>query len=77
MSQSAIPVLRFPVPTALPLEASFDGGRLTSDGGLPWLEQVEAALALCPAFAAVIPEWRRGPGDRRLGRTHPRAARSA
>src|SRR5215213_6886601 len=61
MSQSAIPVLRFPVPTALPLEASFDGGRLTSDGGLPWLEQVEAALSLCTAFAAVIPEWRRGP----------------
>ena len=41
MPQSATPSLCFPVPAALPLEASFDGGRLTSDGGLPWLEQAE------------------------------------
>ena len=46
---------------ALPLQASFDGGRLTSDGGLPWLEQADTVLGLCAAFAAVIPEWRRGP----------------
>jgi hypothetical protein len=59
--QSAIPTIRFPVPAPIPLEASFDGGRLTSDGGLPWLEQAETALGLCAAFAAVIPEWRRGP----------------
>ncbi len=37
MSQSATPTLRFAVPTALPLEARFDGGQLTSDGGLPCL----------------------------------------
>jgi hypothetical protein len=43
------------------LEARFDGGRLTSDGGLPWLEAAEAALELCGAFAAAIPDWRRGP----------------
>jgi Transposase DDE domain group 1 len=61
MSQSATPVLRFPGSAALPLEVSFDGGRLTSDGGLPWLEQADCALGLCAAFAAVIPEWRRGP----------------
>jgi hypothetical protein len=42
------------------LEASFDGGRLTSDGGLPWLEQAERALGLCVALAAQIPDWRRG-----------------
>jgi hypothetical protein len=52
---------RFSGIAPLPLEASFDGGRLTSDGGLPWLEQADAALGLCAAFAAVIPEWRRGP----------------
>src|SRR5204862_2088493 len=34
--------------------------RLTSDGGLPWLAEAEAALGLCAAFAAHIPEWRRG-----------------
>jgi hypothetical protein len=61
MPQSATPVYRFPAPATLPLEASFDGGRLTSDGGLPWLERVDAALGVCAALAAVIPEWRRGP----------------
>jgi hypothetical protein len=61
MSQSATPVYRFAGPAALPLEARFDGGRLTSDGGLPWLERAEQGLGLCAAFAALIPEWRRGP----------------
>lgn len=42
----------------LPLEASFDGGRLTSDGGLPWLREAEGVLGLCGALAAVLPEWR-------------------
>jgi DDE family transposase len=60
MSQSATPVYRFSGLAPLPLEASFDGGRLTSDGGLPWLERAEVALGLCAAFAAAIPEWRRG-----------------
>ena len=36
----------FATPTALPLEAAFDGGRLTSDGGLPWLAEADAALGL-------------------------------
>jgi hypothetical protein len=52
-------LFRFAVPTPLPLAASFDGGRLTSDGGLPWLEEVEAVLGLCGALADVLPEWRR------------------
>ena len=52
-----------PIPFAtapLPLAAAFDGGRLTSDGGLPWLAEADAALGLCAAFAADLPEWRRG-----------------
>jgi hypothetical protein len=61
MPQSATPTYRFVVPAGLPLEATFDGGRLTSDGGLPWLGEAEAALGLCPAFAACIRDWRRGP----------------
>jgi hypothetical protein len=48
-------------PVPLPLAATFDGGRLTSDGGLPWLGEAEAALGLCAAFAAGIPDWRRRP----------------
>ena len=66
MCQSAIPVYAFSGAAALPLEARFDGGRLTSDGGLPWLERADTALGLTDAFAAVIPEWRRGPVRHRL-----------
>jgi DDE family transposase len=61
MPQPAIPVYRFGGAVPLPLEASFDGGRLTSDGGLPWLDQADEALGVCAALAVVIPEWRRGP----------------
>jgi hypothetical protein len=60
MPQSATAVFRFAGAAALPLEARFDGGRLTSDGGLPWLERAEQSLGLCAAFAAAIPEWRHG-----------------
>jgi hypothetical protein len=44
-----------------PLEVRFDGGRLTSDGGLPWLSEADAVLGVCAAFGALVPEWRRGP----------------
>lgn len=60
MPQSATAVYRFSA-AGLPLDASFDGGRVTSDGGLPWLEQADHRLGLGVALAAVIPEWRRGP----------------
>ena len=61
MSHSTKRPYHFPTPTGLPLEAAFDGGRLTSDGGLPWLAQADGRLGLCAALAACIPEWRRGP----------------
>jgi len=61
MPQSATASIPFAVPTRLPLTASFDAGRLTSDGGLPWLAEAEDALGLCAAFAAAIPDWRTGP----------------
>src|SRR5712691_3606951 len=56
--QSATPTYTFATSTALALEATFDGGRLTSDGGLPWLVEAEEAIGICAAFAACIPEWR-------------------
>src|SRR5438309_7630983 len=59
--QSATATYAFATSTALALEATFDGGRLTSDGGLPWLAEAEEELGLCAAFAACVPEWRRGP----------------
>ena len=59
---SATPRFAFPTAAGLPLRAAFDGGRLTSDGGLPWLAEAEATLGLCAGFAARIPDWRRRPG---------------
>lgn len=48
-------------PVTLParLEASFDGRRLTSDGGLVWLAEADQELELCEAIARHVPEWRR------------------
>src|SRR5919199_1167215 len=43
-----------------PLQASFDGPQLTSDGGLCWLSEADSALGLCAALAQHIPEWRHG-----------------
>jgi len=59
MPQSATPLYTFATSTALALEATFDGGRLTSDGGLPWLARAEEAVGICAALAACVPEWRR------------------
>ena len=55
------PGYAFRTPIGGALSARFDAGRLTSDGGLPWLEQADRALGVCAALAAGIPEWRRGP----------------
>jgi hypothetical protein len=55
------PSYAFNTPTGVPLTARFDAGRLTSDGGLPWLAVAERAVGVCAALAACVPEWRRGP----------------
>jgi hypothetical protein len=60
-SGPARPWFTFGTPAAATLLARFDGGSLTSDGGLPWVAQAEAALGVCAALAAGVPEWRRGP----------------
>ena len=57
---SAMPTYRFANEAALPLVVRFDGGRITSDGGLPWLAQAEAEVGICRALAACVPEWRCG-----------------
>src|SRR5262249_30339514 len=43
------------------LVVAFDGGRLTSDGGLVWLAQADDHLGLSAAFSRQIRDWRRGP----------------
>jgi hypothetical protein len=44
-----------------PLTVAWDAGSLTSDGGLPWLAEVDAALGLCATLALQVADWRRGP----------------
>jgi hypothetical protein len=58
MSDCATPNVRFETPTPLALEAAFDGGRLTSDGGLLWLSKMDSELGLCEAICECVPEWR-------------------
>jgi hypothetical protein len=60
MVHDATSLIRFDTPTALTLEAAFDGGTLTADGGLPWLAQIDSELGLCESLAACVPEWRDG-----------------
>ena len=43
----------------LALEAAFDGGRITSDGGLVWLAKIDQELGVCEKIAHYVPEWRR------------------
>lgn len=59
MSDSATDRFSFQTLAPLALEAAFDGGRLTSDGGLPWLATVDQEIGLCAAIAAHVPEWRK------------------
>ena len=63
MSDSATTRMRFQTPAPLVLEATFDGGRITSDGGLCWLAKADEQLGLCEAIARQVPEWR-GPSVR-------------
>ncbi len=58
MSDCATQTMRFETETALALEATFDGGRLTSDGGLLWLSEVDSEMGLCEAISECVPEWR-------------------
>jgi hypothetical protein len=58
MSQSATDSLHFADVGPQALEVDFLGGRLTSDGGLAWLAEADAALGVTTTLAAVIPDWR-------------------
>src|SRR5215208_1441640 len=58
MSDCAAQTMRFETESALALEAAFDGGRLTSDGGLLWLSEVDSEMGLCEAISEGVPEWR-------------------
>lgn len=68
MEDCATYPLRFET-APLELEAAFDGGRITSDGGLLWLAQTDRDLGLCEAVAEHVPEWR---GERSVSGTRSR-----
>jgi xanthine/CO dehydrogenase XdhC/CoxF family maturation factor len=61
MTYSATRRLRFESRAGVPVQAAFDAGRLTSDGGLVWLAEADRSLGVCDAVAACIPEWRHRP----------------
>lgn len=54
--------MHFETQTALVLEAAFDRGRVTSDGGLSWLFEAGSEPGLCEAISECAPGWREG-GD--------------
>ena len=58
--------MRFETPTALALEATFEGGRLTSDGGICWLAKADTEMDLCKTIADHVPEWWRREGRHSL-----------
>jgi hypothetical protein len=58
MTDSATPTFSFQTLAPLALDAAFDGGRLTSDGGLPWLAHADAHTGICDAIAAQLTDWR-------------------
>jgi Transposase DDE domain group 1 len=66
MSDCATSGMRFGTQTTLALEAAFDGGRLTSDGGLVWLSEADSELGLCKAISEHVPEWRKRRGRHSL-----------
>ena len=66
MTDCATSGMRFETESALALEAAFDGGRLTSDGGLVWLAEADSELGLCERVAGHVPEWRRREGRHSL-----------
>jgi Transposase DDE domain group 1 len=61
MTHSATGRRRSTTAGGLHLRATFDAGRLTGDGGLPWLAEADQKLGLCVALARCVPEWRHGP----------------
>ncbi|HYQ83432.1 MAG TPA: IS1380 family transposase [Rubrobacter sp.] len=66
MTDCATTGMRFGTQTALALEAAFDGGRITSDGGLVWLAEADSELGLCQAISEHVPEWRKRRGRHSL-----------
>jgi hypothetical protein len=66
MSDCATNEMRFETQAALTLEATFDGGRISSDGGLLWLAEVDSEMGVGEAVSECVPEWRTRKGRHSL-----------
>ena len=55
MSETILPAFNFPAVGRKKVIAAFDGGRLTSDGGVMLLSAVERDLGVARALAVLIP----------------------
>jgi Transposase DDE domain group 1 len=66
MRDCATTEMRFETEAALTLEAAFDGGRITSDGGLLWLAEMDSQMGLCEAISCCVPEWGKRKGHHSL-----------
>jgi hypothetical protein len=66
MSDCATNGMCFESEATLTLETAFDGGRITSDGGLLWLSKMDKELGLCEAISELVPEWRKRQGRHSL-----------
>ena len=66
MTDCATTRMRFETEAALVLEAAFDGGRITSDGGLVWLAKMDSELGLISSLAEHAVEWRKRKGRHSL-----------
>ena len=65
MRQSTSSPIRFAA-SSRPVDATFDLEALTSDGGLVWLQEADAALGLSTTLAAEIRDWRTRRGQHAL-----------
>ena len=54
MSDDSVPSFSFPAICRKKVTAAFDGGRLTSDGGVLLLAQAERQMGICERLAACI-----------------------
>src|SRR3954451_19781081 len=70
MDDDTIEPFGFPAIGRKKLTAAFDGGRLTSDGGVLLLAAAERHLGICDQLAALIADLRDPARVVRGGRTH-------
>src|SRR3954471_3283106 len=58
MTDDTTPTFSFPAVSRKKITAAFDGGRLSSDGGVMLLAQAERRLGIAERLACVVPDRR-------------------